>query len=252
MLHRPGKRKTTAVRLRLVWLKVQASPEMDETVLIFAKVPRLGFGKSRIAVVLGEAWAFEIACQLLQHTLTICDPFPRVTVCFTPDEADLSGLPPMRPSWVTSAQGSGDLGERLARAFRRAFQAGALSVVVIGTDCPEIKSVDIRDAWAALSSHDLVVGPALDGGYWLLGMNRFIPEVFDGVPWSTDQVLVETLSRSAALSLRVHLLRKLGDIDTVEDWTRYQTGQVPTEKAGAISDKFDLQSPTPLPDPADT
>jgi glycosyltransferase A (GT-A) superfamily protein (DUF2064 family) len=112
-----------------------------------------------------------------------------------------------------------------------------------------IHTSDIVEASAALACHDLVVGPALDGGYWLLGMSRFIPELFDGIPWSTDRVLRETLSRAASLTLKVHQLRPLGDVDTAADWFRYQRERGLAEEALPITEKFTLHPSAPVPDP---
>jgi rSAM/selenodomain-associated transferase 1 len=112
-------------------------------------------------------------------------------------------------------------GERLDRAFTEAFGTGARRVVVIGSDCPEIASDDIEKAWAALREFDLVLGPATDGGYWLLGLRAPQPQLFRGIPWSSATVLNETLARARPTGLSVHLLRELSDIDTVEDWRTF-------------------------------
>jgi uncharacterized protein len=93
-------------------------------------------------------------------------------------------------------------------------------VVIIGSDCVELASKDIRCAWRELKTHDVVVGPAMDGGYWLIGLRAPRPELFEGIHWSTDAVLGETLQRAKALGLRIQLLRILSDVDTAEDWQR--------------------------------
>jgi uncharacterized protein len=109
----------------------------------------------------------------------------------------------------------------MQRAFEAAFGSGAERVVIIGSDCPEIGVADVRAAWKQLRSHDLVVGPAIDGGYWLIGLRAPQPKLFDEITWSSDQVLGQTLQRAKLLGLRVQLLRILADIDTEADWNAY-------------------------------
>jgi rSAM/selenodomain-associated transferase 1 len=144
-----------------------------------------------------------------------------VQLCFSPDDAAHEIQPWLREGWSASAQGTGDLGERLRRAFDGAFRAGAERVVIIGSDCPEAKSSDVRRAWKELKSHDVVVGPAADGGYWLIGLRAPQPELFRHIAWSSDQVLGQTLARAKSLALRIQLLRILTDIDTEKDWDAY-------------------------------
>jgi rSAM/selenodomain-associated transferase 1 len=140
---------------------------------------------------------------------------------FAPDDAEDEITPWLRNDWRAEPQGGGDLGERLARTFESAFASGAERVVIIGSDCPEVKSADIRTAWKELKTHDLVVGPAIDGGYWLIGMRQAHPQLFDGITWSSEKVLGETLQRARSLGLSIQLLRILSDIDTEEDWNAY-------------------------------
>jgi glycosyltransferase A (GT-A) superfamily protein (DUF2064 family) len=89
---------------------------------------------------------------------------------------------------------------------------------VIGSDCPAITAEDIRKAWQSLSSHDVVLGPAADGGYWLIGLAGLHPELFENISWSTPGVLRETLDRIRQSRLSVQLLHELRDVDTEKDW----------------------------------
>jgi hypothetical protein len=102
-------------------------------------------------------------------------------------------------------------------AFAEAFQRGAKSVVAIGTDCPAITELHLRSAFDALSDSDLVLGPARDGGYYLIGLNRLYESVFEAVPWGTPLVLERTLALAAEKSIRFHLLPMLSDVDVLED-----------------------------------
>jgi len=106
-------------------------------------------------------------------------------------------------------------------AFNQAFKRGARRVVIIGSDCPYLTATDIQLAWTALKSHDLVLGPARDGGYWLIGLRRPCDRLFFRIPWSTGAVLRTTFSRAQTENLKCKLLRRLSDVDNVADWNEF-------------------------------
>ncbi len=189
--------------------------------LVFLKVPTLGQGKTRLANTMGANAALGVAKFLLHRTLAACAPLPNVRLYYTPSTERQTVHPWIQPGWSFHPQADGMLGQRLFQAFQEAFDEGARGVQVIGTDCPDMITNDLLDAEEGLEQHDVVIGPAQDGGYWLLGMRRFIPELFDDIPWSTDQVLGCTLKRAHELSLRVFILRTLTDIDTEADWRSF-------------------------------
>jgi rSAM/selenodomain-associated transferase 1 len=114
-------------------------------------------------------------------------------------------------------QGAGDLGARMLRAFRERLAGEGSRAVIIGTDCPSLDAATIASAFAALEDHDLVVGPALDGGYYLVGLQAPQPVLFRDMPWGTARVLSETLERAAAAGLSVARLQPLADVDRPED-----------------------------------
>ena len=126
--------------------------------------------------------------------------------------------------WITGetwiAQRGADLGERMAAAFEDAFGRGVQRAALIGSDVPAPSRHHVREAFDALGTHDVVLGPARDGGYYLVALDRPRPELFAGMAWSTPEVL----HRAARLGLRVTVLETLGDVDTIEDvrrgWTR--------------------------------
>ena len=91
-----------------------------------------------------------------------------------------------------------------------------------GHGIPENRAHDFAETAAAFPDHDVVLGPAEDGGYWLIGLKRPTPQLFEFIPWSTDRVLAETLNAAARTGLKTHLLRPLRDVDTAADWRRYQ------------------------------
>ncbi len=188
--------------------------------IIFIKNPRLGHVKTRLAATLGAATALKIYRYLLDKT--------RETALLTPVRRVLfySEAVSAHDDWPDAffekkVQHPGDLGERMSEAFRLAFADGAEKAVIIGSDCPDLSADGLMSAFEALESNDLVVGPSADGGYYLLGMSRFVPALFEGVAWSTDQVLHQTLATATQLALQVHTLPTLRDIDEEADWQDY-------------------------------
>ena len=199
---------------------------MKEHLLIFARAPRLGTVKTRLAREIGEERAFVAYLQLLQALCGNLHTLSNVTLLVTPDDGapELRGLVPDR--WSIQGQGSGDLGERLTRAFEQALEKSG-RVLAIGSDCPYVTREDVEAAFEALGPNDVVLGPALDGGYWLVGMNGPHPALFKDIEWSTSTVLADTLKRADALGLRTALLRRLSDVDTAADWEAFRASMPP-------------------------
>jgi uncharacterized protein len=192
-----------------------------EQLIVFVKAPRVGQVKTRLAKTLGATEARDAYKQLVAAVLGSVSGIKHTELRFAPDDALAEITPWLREHWTAHPQGDGDLGARLTRAFAETFARGAERVVIIGSDCAELKSSDIRNAWRELRDHDLVVGPAIDGGYWLIGLRAPQPELFRDIAWSSDQVLGHTLQRAKSLGLRIQLLRILSDVDTQEDWERF-------------------------------
>lgn len=191
--------------------------------IIFVKAPRPGEVKTRIAESIGAQAACDAYLALVEVLIGNLRTLSNVQVRYTPDDALLEIPQWIQPTWTTAPQGQGGLGERLSKSFDDAFSSGADRVVIIGSDCPDITQMDIESAWAALENHDVVLGPAEDGGYWLIGLRAPQPVLFKKIAWSSDTVFEETLSRAVANDLAVHVLRKLSDIDTIENLRRLQT-----------------------------
>ena len=189
--------------------------------IVFLKAPRASAAKTRLATTLGAAEACAAYRRLVETLLPQLAALENVELCFAPDDAGSEIMPWAQKTWRLTAQGTGDLGSRLDRAFRRAFDEGAKRIVIIGSDCPEIVASDIQAAWTALLSHDVVLGPATDGGYWLIGLRAPKSDLFANIPWSTNDVLRETLNRCRAAGLTTRLLRELTDVDTEADWRRF-------------------------------
>ena len=193
----------------------------DERLIVFAKAPRPGTVKTRLARTLGAAKACAAYQQLADTLFANLARLERVELRYAPDDAENEIQGWLRPGWQAVAQGLGDLGSRLSRAFEEAFRGGAKRVVIIGSDCPEVTARDVRDAWRELKGSDLVVGPATDGGYWLIGLGVFQPALFEGISWSSEMVLAETLQRAKAEGLGIQLLRILTDVDSANDWREF-------------------------------
>jgi hypothetical protein len=127
--------------------------------------------------------------------------------------------------WTYTAQGEGDLGARMGRSLQAAFAAGIHQAIIIGTDCPDLDDHLLTQAFQALDNQDLVLGPARDGGYYLIGMTQWFPELFTDIAWSTAGVFARTLDIAQELGLAIALLPTLADVDYPEDlpiWERIQ------------------------------
>jgi hypothetical protein len=188
-----------------------------DALAVIAKEPVAGLAKTRLVPALGEEGAARAATAMLADTLTAvrlsgADPW----LCFTPAEAR-ERLGRLAPGFGLLAQAPGDLGDRLAACLADLLAAGAHRVAIVGADTPHIPQASYRRAFAMLDEVDVVLGPALDGGYYLVAAKASRPELFVGVPMGTDMVLAETLARAASNRLVVALLPPLRDLDRVED-----------------------------------
>ncbi len=197
-----------------------------EVLLVFHKNEVLGKVKTRLAAGVGDHRALEIYHYLLLKTyLAIGASSVSVYTYFS----DFVPENPSYPVDKSKLQVGQDLGERMKNAFSTNFESGMEKVVLIGTDCPSIEGSHILQAFDALDQSDLIIGPARDGGYYLIGMKQRADFLFEGISWSTELVLTQTLALAAEHGLQTHLLPVLEDIDTLEDWERYcsQIGDMP-------------------------
>jgi rSAM/selenodomain-associated transferase 1 len=199
---------------------IELSPSGRLTVLL--KAPRLGTVKTRLAAHLGPESALAAYRRLVEALLAKLSPLPHVDLRFAPDDAGSEIAHWLQSGWTSSPQGAGDLGVRLEQTFTNHLSRSPERLVVIGADCPEVAPTDIQTAWSALEATDVVLGPATDGGYWLIGLKAPRPALFQNMPWSTDTLLKETLGRAAGLGLTVATLRTLSDVDTLGDWLRVE------------------------------
>jgi len=201
---------------------------MGQRLVVLARWPAPGRCKRRLAASCGSSAAAAVQRALTAHTLAVARHAARR--CGARLELVIDGLGPRaRRRWArelevdhSSAQGGGGLGCRMHRQLRRAFGAGASQVVLIGTDLPGLEGADLQEAFSALAERPLVLGPASDGGYWLIGFNRVGfsragIQLMSGIPWGTDAVLSLTLARAEALALPPALLRRQSDLDRQHD-----------------------------------
>jgi uncharacterized protein len=190
------------------------------TLLIFAKAPRMGLSKTRLAAGIGTARAWRVKRALDAYTCrTACGGAWTTKLAVAPDRdltTDFGGVWPA--SLARVAQGRGNLGQRMAKAMRDHSHG---SVAIIGSDLPDLCAGDISDAFKALRRFDVVLGPATDGGYWLIGMSARCARRarLDGVRWSSGHTLTDTVATLPSI-LRVGYLRELEDIDDATSFKR--------------------------------
>ena len=194
--------------------------ERRAVLLVFARAPRPGQVKTRLARSIGDAAAARVYRRMGRFVVDrLAGVRATVTVCYDPPDAGDEvrawlGDGPAR--YV--AQPPGDLGRRMAHMFERAF-AAAERVVVIGTDAPSVDAGTVNRALGALDSADVVLGPATDGGYYLMGLRAPCPALFEGISWGTDTVVRDTAARVRAAGARLTWIEVESDVDTADDLT---------------------------------
>jgi rSAM/selenodomain-associated transferase 1 len=185
---------------------------------IFAKAPLAGEAKTRLAGETSPAFAAELAEAMLLDTLARCRRVPvRRVLVFTPEASRAWFEEAAGPDYEMSLQGAGDLGARLGAFFAAQFRRGSRAVVVIGCDSPDVPVAWIREAFEKLDSTDVVIGPAGDGGYYLIGVNRLFPEIFQLDDWGGATVLQSTRQRVCEAQRSLALLPTWQDVDTLAD-----------------------------------
>jgi rSAM/selenodomain-associated transferase 1 len=215
-------------------LPAASIPTADSDVILLAKEPRPGFSKTRLAAAIGAEAAASLSDTFLRQSISLAQrQARRLYVSFAPSDARET-FKAMAPEARLFAQPEGDLGQRLLHAFDTALADGARRPVLIGSDSPTLPSHLLRVAQRLLQTHDVVLGPAEDGGYYLIGMNAPHAALFHGVDWGRDAVLRQTLGRAAAAGLTVATLPYWYDIDTAEDLARLgREAAFPGAAAGA-------------------
>ena len=190
------------------------------TLIIFIKYPEAGKVKTRLAKDIGDTEASEIYSQMTKKIIDeSIDTENYSTIIFydPPDkEYEVKNWIEKKELQYIPQQGD-SLGEKISSAFNEVYSLGADNTVIIGSDCIDVNKEIINEAMEALENVDIVLGPAEDGGYYLLGLNKYTPEIFQDIQWSTEQVLEQTIERINNKCLKYELLKTLKDVDTVDD-----------------------------------
>lgn len=190
---------------------------IDSTALIiFVRNPIYGKVKTRLAEDIGHSRALEIYKLLLKHTFDITQGLTCQKFVFYADEISKTDLWD-GADFIKRLQKGNDLGERMQYAMNELFEEGFSKVIIIGSDCFELTNSILEEAFFQLNHYDSVLGPAHDGGYYLLGLKTIIPELFLNKKWSTGDVAKLTITDFERLEMSYYLLQKLNDVDNVSD-----------------------------------
>jgi uncharacterized protein len=202
---------------------------VSERPIVFTRYPEPGKAKTRLIPAIGDVAAADLHRQMTEQTLTKVKLLQQsrpvsIEVWFAGGDRD------RMQTWLGAdlqyqPQPTGDLGERMRQAFQVGFDRGVKATIIIGTDCPGLTVEILTAAFQALEQTDLVLGPATDGGYYLIGLRRSAPELFESIEWSTERVFQQTVAIASNLNLSLSCLPMLADVDRPEDlpiWDRFK------------------------------
>ena len=192
-----------------------AQKKKTNALIIFIKNPVKGKVKTRLAKDASEDYALKVYLELQRHTRDEVADVKATRYLY------YSSHIPENDIWdptlfIKKVQENGDLGDKINASFIDVLKDHG-KVIIVGSDCIQLTSEIIESAFALLDNYDVVIGPAVDGGYYLLGMKEHHPEIFTSIHWSTEVVLDQTMERVLSLGLSCHLLKELSDIDYLED-----------------------------------
>jgi len=196
----------------------------DNNLILFVKYPEKGKVKTRLAKDIGNEKALIIYKKLVSKLLNQLDINNyNISIYYFPENKKNEvkkwiNLPEIK----YLAQSGDDLGIRMLNAFKDSISLKYAKTVIIGTDCLEINNNIISKSFYLLDENDLVLGPATDGGYYLIGLKTIIEPLFKNISWSTDKVLKQTLNKAKELNIEYKFLDFLSDIDTLEDLNNYK------------------------------
>jgi rSAM/selenodomain-associated transferase 2/rSAM/selenodomain-associated transferase 1 len=200
--------------------------------IIFTRYPEPGTTKTRMIGALGASGAAELHRQMTVWAVGVADEL-RAAIGVVIEIRFAGGDETKMRQWLGNdmtyfEQIGMDLGERMDNAFQSAFEQGYDRVVVMGSDCPELTANILENAFKALESHPVILGPAVDGGYYLIGLKHRISEIFQNISWGSENVLEETFMAVTSLGISCALLERLSDVDTPADlhvWERAQKAE---------------------------
>jgi rSAM/selenodomain-associated transferase 1 len=197
-------------------MKHNHDPLSNNLLIIFYRNPVLGKVKTRLARTVGDKRALTIYRQLAKHTALITRNIKTQKAVYYSDHIENEDIWD-NLEFQKFAQSGVSLGQRMSNALRAGFTSGHTSICIIGTDCFELTSTIIEDAFEKLQKADAVIGPAADGGYYLLGVNTFQPGLFENKSWSTSSVAAATIEDFVQAGLRFEQLATLRDVDEEKD-----------------------------------
>ena len=183
---------------------------------LMCKAPRPGFAKTRLAAVVGDARAAELAAAFLADSAVLAASLGPATAFFAPADAGAEIAALLPADMALQPQVEGDLGARMMAAFEHLL-AGAPHALLLGTDSPDLPAPLLREIIAALATHDAAFIPARDGGYCAVALSCPLPVLFSGIPWSSANTLAATLAQARAAGLAVHLSAPWHDVDEAAD-----------------------------------
>ncbi|MGB5458944.1 MAG: TIGR04282 family arsenosugar biosynthesis glycosyltransferase [Eudoraea sp.] len=194
----------------------------DRLLLIFNRNPKLGKCKTRLAAAIGDQAALDIYMILLRHTAEITKGLICSKEVYYSEEIPENDLWD-KGNYTKQLQEGNDLGERMYNAFKSGFERGYQKIIIIGSDIYDLNSETIEAGFNSLENSDFVIGPAADGGYYLLGMKTLNKEIFLNKNWGTETVLEDTLNNLN--HKKVKLLQIKNDIDVYEDLKEFDVFQ---------------------------
>jgi len=210
--------------------------DSDHVLGLFVKWPLGGEVKTRLAAKTSPHFAVDVAMALLADSL---DRYSKIdarrVLGFSPAKHRLEFGRLAGDRWELIPQSEGDLGERMADFFSARFAKGAKRVVLLGADSPTLPLGFVSQAFGLLAEADLVIGPATDGGYYLIGMTSLIPSLFHSISWGGPNVLKQSIDRLTGTSARLALLPPWYDVDTLADWHMIQGHIIALRMAGVDS-----------------
>ncbi|MDN3204499.1 TIGR04282 family arsenosugar biosynthesis glycosyltransferase [Algoriphagus sediminis] len=200
---------------------MQENP-VKRAVIIFQKIAIAGKVKTRVAKTIGDEAALDIYKKLVLYTHDVASEITGDKIIYFSD-FQLNKTQETTPDqFQVQFQSGNNLGQKMANAFAEVLAKGYEKVLLIGTDCGVLTSDLLDRGFEILDEKDLVIGPAQDGGYYLIGMKISRPEIFENIPWSSEEVLSLTVKRVESEGLTYGLLPVLSDVDTYEDWKQQE------------------------------
>lgn len=193
---------------------------INKKIVVFVKNAVPGKVKTRLAKTIGDKEALEVYLRLLEITkreVLKVDANKEVWYAWDIGKDDIWE----EELFSKKSQIDGDLGEKMKHAFEDSFKNGCNKMVLIGSDCPTLTSKIMEEAFAKLDENDVVFGPSEDGGYYLIGMSSYKPEVLEDIDWSTERVMEQTVLRAQETEIKLAKLQVLNDIDNEHDWNEY-------------------------------